>query len=108
MTIEILYFSGCPNHRPAVALVLDILRQEMVSAELVEVEVRDSDAAHAMGFLGSPSIRIDGRDVEPAARSSRAFGFTCRTYINDGNRVGVPPAEWIRTAMHDARENPLR
>jgi hypothetical protein len=104
MKVEILYFSGCPNYHPAVARLSDILRQEAVSAELVGVEIKDADTAQVMGFLGSPSIRINGRDVEPTARSSRAFGLTCRTYMNDGNRAGVPPSEWIHAAVREAKE----
>jgi hypothetical protein len=104
MKIEILYLDGCPNRHPAVALVSDILRQETQSAELVEIEVKDAATAQQVQFLGSPSIRIDGRDVEPAARSSRAFGFGCRTYLNEGARAGVPPAAWIRAAVREARE----
>jgi hypothetical protein len=103
MKIEILYFAGCPNHQPAVARVQEILRQETVSAELVEVEVKDAAAARIAGFLGSPTIRIDGRDIEPAARSSRAFGLGCRTYADNGNRAGVPPVEWIRAAVQEAK-----
>ena len=103
MKVEILYFAGCPNHGPAVALVSNILREETVSAELVEVEVKDATTAQAVGFLGSPTIRIDGRDVEPSARQSNAFGFGCRTYSDEDRRAGVPPAAWIRAAVQEAR-----
>jgi hypothetical protein len=103
MKVEILYFAGCPNHRPAVARVREILRQETVSAELVEIEVKDPATAQEAEFLGSPSIRIDGWDIEPSARSSRAFGFGCRTYPDEGRRAGVPPLEWIRAAVQEAR-----
>ena len=105
MKVEIFFFSGCPNHGPAVESVSGILRQESVSAELLEIEIKDIDTAHAIGFLGSPSIRIDGRDVEPNARSSRAFGLTCRTYIDDGFRAGVPPSDIIRAAVKEAKRN---
>ena len=104
MKIEILYFAGCPNHHPAIARVTDILRQEAVTAELVEIEVKDASTAQQVEFLGSPSIRIDGRDVELAARSSRAFGFSCRTYFDEGRRAGVPPAAWIRAAVQEAKQ----
>jgi len=104
MKIEILYFAGCPNHRPALTRLSDILRQEAVSAELVEVEVKDAAAAQEVEFLGSPSIRINGRDVELAARSSQAFGFCCRTYFDEGHRAGIPPAAWIRAAVQEAKQ----
>ena len=103
MKVEILYFSGCPNHPPAVSQVREILQQEGVTAELVEVEVKDAATARLTGFLGSPTIRIEGRDVEPCARSAQTFGLACRTYICDGFRAGVPPIEWVRAAIREAR-----
>src|SRR5437867_2485040 len=74
MRVEILYLAGCPNHPPAVGRVLEVLQAEGVSAELVEVEVKDAATAGETGFPGSPTIRIDGRDVEPGARPAQAFG----------------------------------
>jgi hypothetical protein len=107
MKVEILYFSGCPNHIPAVDRVREVLAQEGMPAEMVvetvEVEIKDAAAAQQVGFLGSPSIRVDGQDVEPAVRGARAFGMMCRTYIDGGRRAGVPPPEWIRTAVREAK-----
>ena len=107
MKIEILYFAGCPNHAAAVDRVREVLKMEDVSADLVETEVNDSESAAQAGFLGSPSIRVDGLDVEPAARDAHSFGMTCRTYINDGQRSGVPPHEWIRAALREAKGSRL-
>ena len=103
MTVEILYFPGCPNHTPAVDRVHEVLQQEAISAEVVEVEVKDRAVAQSIRFLGSPTIRVDGQDVEPAAGGLAAFGISCRTYIKDGKRDGVPPREWIRRAVLRAR-----
>jgi hypothetical protein len=103
MRIEILYFPGCPNHAPAVECVREALAQEDTQAEMVEVEVRDVATAQRIGFLGSPTIQVDGQDVEPAARAERAFGLSCRTYIDGGRRAGVPPQEWIRAAVREAK-----
>lgn len=103
MKVEILYFSGCPNHAPAVKRVREVLAQEGAPAEMIEVEVKDAATAQNVGFLGSPSIRVDGQDVEPEVRGARAFGMMCRTYMDDGRRAGVPPPEWIRAAVREAR-----
>jgi protein-disulfide isomerase len=103
MKVEILYFSGCPNHGPAVDRVRDVLEQEGTAADMVEVEVTDAATAQQFGFLGSPTIRVNGQDVEPAARAARAFGMMCRTYVDGGRRAGVPPPEWIRAAVREAR-----
>jgi hypothetical protein len=103
MRVEILYFSGCPNHGPALDCVREVLAQEDTPAEMVEVEVKDVATAQRIGFLGSPTIRVDGQDVEPAARAERAFGMSCRTYVDGDRRAGVPPPEWIRAAVREAK-----
>jgi hypothetical protein len=58
--VEIFYFSECPNHAPAVDRVQEVLAQEGTPADMVEVEVKDAATAQQVGFLGSPSIRVDG------------------------------------------------
>lgn len=103
MKIEVLYFDGCPNHKPAVERVLEVLREEGISAEVSEVKVTDEATARAVGFLGSPSIRVDGLDVEPLARSAREYGIMCRTYLVAGRSVGLPVRETIRQAVRDAQ-----
>lgn len=101
MDIEILYFEGCPNHSAAVARVREALREEGVSAAVSEVNVSDSLQVLRFGFLGSPSIRVNGLDVEPAARSNRDFG-TCRTYPTGNRMEGVPSLQMIRYAIREA------
>lgn len=103
MKIEILYFAGCPNHAPAVDRVREVLRQEEVIAELVEIEITESDTAREIGFLGSPSVRVNGQDVEPSARAENDFGLTCRIYIDEAQRAGLPSTELIRAAVRKAR-----
>ena len=103
MKVEILYLDGCPNHRPAVERIREILAEGGISASLAEVNVPDLPAARRMGFLGSPTIRVNGLDVEPAARSVRDYGMMCRTYAVDGKRVGLPSREMLRRAIQEAR-----
>ena len=82
----------------------DVDRQMVeAAADMVELEVKDAVTAETVGFLGSPSIRIDGEDVEHTARTAGGFGLMCRTYIDGDRRVGVPPWELIRAAVRKAR-----
>ena len=104
MRVEIFYISGCPHHQLVADRIREVLQQEEASADLVEIEVKDAITAQEVGFLGSPTIRVDGRDVELAARTGRSFGMSCRTYVDHGRRVGMPPPEWIRAAVRHARE----
>ncbi|MCL6546936.1 MAG: DUF2703 domain-containing protein [Bryobacteraceae bacterium] len=102
MRIEVLFFDGCPNHRLALERVNSALAQEGVEAEVIEVRVPDEAAARELGFLGSPTVRINGQDVEPAARGLKQFGMCCRTYFEGGRRSGAPSQEMIRAALREA------
>ena len=101
MKIEILYFDGCPNHKAAMERVRQVLAEEGLSAEVLEVNVSEPAIAQKIGFLGSPSIRVNGLDVEPEARRQRAYGMMCRTYAVNGRREGLPSHEMLRQAMHE-------
>lgn len=102
MRVEVFYFEGCPNHVPAVERMRELLREESVSAEIVETEVLDQAKAKEVRFLGSPTIKINGLDVEPAARSSRAYAIACRTYHVGNHLEGLPSKEAIRAAIREA------
>jgi len=98
MKVEVLYFNGCPNHLPSAERVRAVLRQERVAAEVFEVEVKDESAAKALAFPGSPTIRVNGLDIEREARGSAETGFACRRYPG-----GLPSEEMIRAAVQEAR-----
>jgi hypothetical protein len=95
--IEILYFPGCPNHEPAVRRVRDVVAREGVAAEIREINVEDEHTGAQLGFPGSPTIRINGLDIEPAARGTKFAALTCRRYAG-----GLPSEEMIRAALHEA------
>jgi hypothetical protein len=90
MKIEILYFDECPNHGSTVERVKDIGREEGLAAEVVEVNVPDEATARSLSFLGSPTVRIDGVDIEPSARLSKHFGLMCRRRRAGGSAASGP------------------
>src|SRR5712671_7954522 len=98
MTIEIFYFEGCPNHKPTSERVRAVILEEGIAADLNEIEVPDEAAAAKVGFLGSPTIRVNGIDIEPASRNLKKSGFACRCYPG-----GLPPSEMIRAALREAQ-----
>lgn len=95
MKIQVLYFEGCPNHLSTVDLARQVVAELGLDAEVEEVEVTSGDDAAGLRFHGSPTVLIDGVDIEPAARDRSDFGFSCRTY--DG--AGVPPREMLLAAV---------
>jgi hypothetical protein len=98
--IEVLYFEGCPNHPPTVDRLRTVLAGEGLRAELIEIEVKDDSDAKALKFFGSPTIRINGLDIEASSRQVSETGFTCRCYPG-----GLPSEEMIRAAVREVRGN---
>ena len=100
--VEILYFDGCPNHEPARDLVEQVAAELGLQAQIELVEVPDADTATRLRFLGSPSVRVDGRDVEPGADARSDFVLSCRVYRSERGLVGQPEADWLRSALREA------
>jgi len=100
MKIEVLHVPGCPNHSIALRRLREILASESLQAQISEVLVTDETAAQSLKFLGSPTIRINGRDVEPHEEGTKSFGLMCRLYT-DGN--GAPSNQILRDAIQKAR-----
>ncbi len=106
MKIEVLYFEGCPNHVLAMEMIRAILNSLGRHDEIHQVEVHTQAEAEAMRFVGSPSIRIDGSDIEPWARTAKSFGLSCRAYVDGLQLGGVPSRELLLRAMTEGiREN---
>ena len=93
--IEVLYFDGCPNFEPTLSLVDEVLSQLRLTAEVRKVEVLSPGDAERVRFLGSPSVRVDGKDIEPGAESRTEYALSCRIYGNSG----LPPKELLVAAL---------
>jgi hypothetical protein len=101
--VDVLYFEGCPNHVRARNLVETVLSEHGVIAEIRVVCVIDAADAEEKRFLGSPSVRIDGIDVDPSVSLVERFGMMCRIYRQAGSLSGVPPREMIEDALTSPR-----
>jgi hypothetical protein len=99
MTVEILYFDDCPNHKDAQALVERVKDELGVEGETRMVEVTDPDAAERLRFLGSPTVRVDGHDIEPGADERDQYVLACRIYKHDNGFSGLPDEHWLRDAL---------
>lgn len=99
MTIEILYFDGCPNHERLLEHLPRLLTRERIAAEIVLHDIEDDEQAQRERFLGSPSVRVDGRDIDPAAAGRTDYGLRCRLYRTPAGLAGLPPDEWILRAL---------
>jgi hypothetical protein len=96
--VELLYVEGCPN-RPALESHLRELVRGRSGVELRLRRVASAEEALQMRFLGSPSVRVDGHDVEPGAAVRDDYGLKCRLCRTGGELAGTPPDAWILAAL---------
>ena len=84
MKVDLLYFDECPTYQSALENLKEVLVEAGVSDEVSMVYVGSEDEAQGNDFLGSPTIRVNGLDIDPSARNSKEFGRKCRVYLEGG------------------------
>jgi hypothetical protein len=97
--VELLWFEGCPNHEPARHLIAEVLAASAIRACVEFIEVLDAEAATRLRFPGSPTIRVDGKDIEPDFVDAGPWGLACRTYRTPHGLRGVPERAWLERAL---------
>jgi hypothetical protein len=103
MTVELLWWEGCPSHPDALADLERVLREEGIAADVTRIEIEDDEQARRERFPGSPTIRIDGEDIVPPG-DGEPYSLTCRVYrTRDGRVSPVPDPEDVRAAVRRAR-----
>jgi hypothetical protein len=97
--VELLYWSGCPSHPEAYELLREVLAERGLRTPIDRREVTTQAEAERLRFPGSPTIRIDGRDVDPAGADGRPM-LACRIYrLPDGRVAPVPSREALEAAL---------
>ncbi len=92
MRIELLYFNSCPSYKQALANIKAALKEKKLQAELKLINVESEGEAEKLGFQGSPSVRINGKDIEGR---DEGFSFSCRLYHMNGKTTVAPSKEEI-------------
>jgi hypothetical protein len=102
MRIELLHIDGCPSHEAFLPRLRALLADAGVDAPVELRRVESDDAARCERFLGSPTLRIDGADIDPGAGTRRDYGLKCRLYPNADGLAGTPPDAWVQDALEAA------
>jgi hypothetical protein len=97
--IEILSRDDCESRGMAVAVVQRILEETGIPAHLEVVDMSDENDAEQRRVLGSPTIRIEGRDVEPGSNKRTDFSIGDRVYRGERGLQSWPDERWVREAL---------
>jgi hypothetical protein len=98
--IEFLFWEDCPSHPEAMARLQEVMGEMGVDVPIERIEVLTDEDAARLAFPGSPTIRVDGQDIDPAGAAQMGSALTCRVYVlEDGRFSPVPSKDMIRRAL---------
>jgi len=121
MKIELLYLMDCPWCIKTKKLIKEALKELKLKAKVKEILIDTKTKSKKYGFIGSPTIRINGKDIQEDVKKSRCLpckklakltkktrSFVkkeccvsgCRTYNYKGKRYPYPPKELIKEALN--------
>ena len=98
MKVEVLYFDGCPTYETATKSMRAVLAEEEVEAEIKLIAVNTDEESRRLRFPGSPTIRVDGRDLFPAPERED-WRLGCRVYATPEGLKGSPTTGMLREAL---------
>ena len=98
LTIDLLYFDGCPSYRQAWNDILDVLVEEKIDASVRLMAVEEMGRAQELRFAGSPTVKVNGRDLEGYQGDGV---IACRVY-KENNGKGWPSKDLLRDQVKSA------
>jgi alkylmercury lyase len=102
MKVELLFFDGCPGQERFLPRIEALARE--AGAEVGLQRVDSVRSAEEECFLGSPTVRVNGHDIDPTASERDDYGLKCRLYRTASGTRGMPPEELLRAALARAAD----
>jgi len=99
LTIDFLYTDDCPHCSDALIILKEVLSEEHIEADINMIPIANVEMAEQLKFLGSPTIRINGEDVEQGIEQRTEYQGHCRMYLYHEQVSEWPPKEMIREAL---------
>lgn len=96
--IEVLYTEACPFWKDVLKTIEEILRESKIEALVKMVKVSSEEEAKRLRFPGSPTVRINGVDIDPMAKETTG-AIGCRVYMYEGKMYEYPPRDMIEKAV---------
>ena len=105
MRVSFLYFEDCPSYDLALERLREVMDEEGIPGEVEVVKVETEEQARELRFVGSPTIRVDGQDIDPPRGSP--YALTCRAYRLEDDRISpLPSRDMIRRALTSLAKSP--
>jgi hypothetical protein len=102
--VSFLYYEECPSHDLALERLREVMAEEGIPREVEVFNVETEDQARQLRFVGSPTIRVDGQDIDPPSDSR--YALTCRVYRLEDDRISpLPSKDMIRRALRSPAKN---
>lgn len=102
--VELLWFQECPNHPAARAMLREALDEHAPGTTLDDIDATDPTIAERYRFPGSPTIRVDGRDVDASFQDPGDYTPRCRLYWTAEGLRGLPERGWVEAALRSSVE----
>ena len=101
MRVSFLYYEDCPSYDLALERLRDVMDEEGIPGEVEVVKVETEEQARELRFVGSPTIRVDGQEIDPP--SDPRYALTCRAYRLADDRISpLPSRDMIRQAFRSS------
>jgi hypothetical protein len=101
--IDFLFWEECPSYPDAWDRLQRILQEKGLNIKINRVRIRSDEEAKEWGFVGSPTILINGADIDLQGASNQPIGLNCRIYHTPEGRVTpLPPESLIRQAIENS------
>lgn len=102
MRVELLWFGGCPNRVAVQRALQQVLASRGLEASIIQSIQVDANSIDDLKFPGSPTIRIDGDDIEPGFVDVGEYSMSCRVYRTERGVGGVPDKAWLELGIDRA------
>lgn len=103
MKIEFLWYEDCPSHEAGLRLLKDVLAELDVDANVQRIKIETEEQVEKLQFPGSPTIRVNGEDIDPDGAANLPSALTCRAYRREDGRISpLPSKDQLREAIQRA------
>ena len=104
MRVSFLYYEDCPSHNLALERLREVMAEEDTPGEVEVVKVETEEQARELRFVGSPTIHVNGQDIDPSSDSR--YALTCRAYRLADDRISpLPSKDMIRRAFRPSAKS---